>query len=307
MGDWNIGKMLGIDDINLNRDDELNLGKRLGLQGGNLDVNQWIEDINKRNQPGTPATDTVAEVPPAVTPEQEDEWAKIVGDYVIPYQGENLNAIPAASIAKTSTQQWVEDMVKDRAAGKGVATLATQLTPENVQNYKTLVEQVMQPNYLKTVNKLNEEWHSYGRSFDSEKLTNVGTLAMQYDSDVAGKVLGMAGSDVDRINLEAGKSLGYGLTIAQMDQASQHLAAGQQFQMNMYKMDVRDKAISGLQNEKVKNYYTRLARAWDNQDWTEYASLAKELAEAGQPDVADYLMSFIANVGSAYAGTKLAG
>lgn len=228
--------------------------------------------------PAAPVTEPVA--PGAELTDMFKNWN-------IPYQGEDLDALPKQQ--ETSTQTFFRNLVTERAQGKGVELL----TPEKVKSYEPFAEEIMAPKYKIAMNRLNESWSAAGRSFDQEKVADAGMLSLKYGAEKASLMLGMAQQDINTINTEIGKALQAGMTFAESDAQTARLREDQAFQLNMYKRKMRDEAVQGLQDEKIKSYYVRLNKAWDNEDWTEYAQLARDLAEAGQPDLADYLMSLI--------------
>jgi hypothetical protein len=215
------------------------------------------------------------------------------GEYVgIPYMGEVSPQAQVYMPHTTPFEQSLRELTMQRAKGMGIE----RLSAEKIKEFMPIVEQIMQPRYKEAMRREAEKWSAAGRSFDTKKLDAVGDLTMKHGAQKASMALGMAVDDVNRINREAGIALGKGLTLAQMEQSKYFLSAGQANQLNMYKRKVRDSAIAAVKDKKYNFLITKLERAWEEEDWDKYKTLAKQLSDAGQPDLGDYLWSLAETV-----------
>lgn len=239
-------------------------------------------------RPPEPGTDDLLPPPPPPPWEPTEEEQ----EPFIPYMDIVPEGAEAFKPQETSWEKYLKGIIGERAGGKGIA----EVTPELVEKYRPIVEQAMAPKYQQAIKAEQERWSAAGRSFDTSKIASIGRLTIEHGAEVAGKTLGLAVDEVNRMNAEIGAALGRGMELSKMEQAEQFLSADQAFQLNMYKRKIRDEAIQGTRDLKIKDYYIRLARAWDTQDWQNYRQLATELAKLGQPTTADYLISLIPSV-----------
>jgi len=257
------------------------------------DVGHWQEWVSGSKEARDYAARTAEEKVGTV----EDVIEKID----IPYMGEVKPEGAIYEPEMTEQEQEIEKILfgEDGKGGLIRGEGIERVTPEKIASYKETVDTIMQPQYEQAMKDLSEEWGAMGRSFDTGKIKDVGRLTMEFGAKKTAMQLELAENDVDRINTQMGQALQRGMTFAQSEAAKEQLKADQQFQLDMYKRKVRDQAIDMINDVKLKDFYIRLQRAWDNADWEEYKALTKELAEAGKPELADQLWSFVEAVAPA--------